>query len=233
MERRRAFTLIEMMVVMIIITVLASLLLPSVRKAREQSQRVACMSNLRQVTQAFISYAVDHDGQFLCLDSTTAQIGIASNTDNGQAILALYPYLRSSRVFHCPADPRDNGLSYSPNDFLGPRQQVWSDYVNPLPQYLKVPNSATVYAMIEEFDLYPRTPDNPGGFVVEAAPATIWIDTPGVAHGGGSCLTFLDGHCEFWPWSDPRTLALPAGSHKVITPNNPDLARLQAVLGGK
>lgn len=228
MERRRAFTLVELMVVMIIITVLASLILPSVRKAREQSQRVACMSNLRQVTQAFTAYANDHDGQFLCPDSPDAQAGISSTSDQNLVVPALYPYVRSARVFHCPTDPRDNSVSYSPNEIFN---GTWP-YVHPLRGYSNVMNAASTFAMIEEFDLHPKAGFNGGGFVVVAAPAQKWIDTPAIAHGNGSCLTFADGHCEYWVWTDPRTLAFPAGTHFVGTSPNPDLARLQAVLGG-
>lgn len=220
------------MIVIVIITILTAILLPALRQARQQAQRVTCMSNIRQVTQAYTAYATDHDGLFLVLESGTGQVGIASPSDNGQVIVPLYPYIRSSRVFHCPADPRDDGLSYAPNDIFGPRYVVWAAYLNPLPRFFKVTNASTTYAMIEEFDLHPKTANNPGGFVVEPAPATIWIDTPGIAHGGGSCITFLDGHCEFWTWSDPRTLAFPAGTHSARTPGNADLVRLQAVLGG-
>lgn len=230
--RRRAFTFAELLIVIMIIAVLTALLTSTIARAWEQARQVQCMSNIRQVTQAYLAYANDHEGRFLFLESSSGQVGIASATDNGVVILPLYPYLRSSRVFHCPSDPRDNALSYLPNDFLGPRNIVWPAYEHPFPRLLMVRNAATTYAMIEEFDLYPRTAKNPGGFVVEPAPATIWIDTPAVTHGWGSCITFLDGRCEFWPWSDPRTRDFSAGAHNVQTPENADLARLQAVLGG-
>jgi hypothetical protein len=204
------------------------------RRAREQAQRVQCMSNLRQVTQAFTAYATDHDGQFLSLDSGIAQVGIASPSDSGQVIVALYPYLHSSRVFHCPADPRDNALSYSPNDILGavPPLIGWSGFIHGVSRYTKVADCSNTFAMIEEFDLHPKQANTSGGFAVQPAPATIWIDTPGVAHGDGSCITFLDGHCDFWTWSDPRTLAFPAGTHMARTSGSADLIRLQGVLGG-
>ena len=231
MVRRRGFTLIELMVVITIIVVLIALFLPALRQARMQAQRANCMSNIRQVTQAFISYAADHDGQFLSLDASNAQVGIASQSDNGLVIVALYPYLRNSRVFHCGADPRDAGLSYVPNDILGPLNVVSPVYVRPLPRYLSVINAATTFAMIEEYDLQPKTANNPGGFVVMPAPSFVWRDTPAVAHGGGACITFLDGHAEFWTWSDPRTLAFPGGTHDKSSPSNPDLPRLQSALG--
>lgn len=57
---QRGFTLVELLVVIGIIAVLISILLPALSKARESAQRVACLSNQRQVYYGALLFATDH-----------------------------------------------------------------------------------------------------------------------------------------------------------------------------
>ena len=57
---RRGFTLIELLVVVAIIALLISILLPSLRQAREQAKQVVCMSNMQQMGVAMLSYALNN-----------------------------------------------------------------------------------------------------------------------------------------------------------------------------
>jgi prepilin-type N-terminal cleavage/methylation domain-containing protein/prepilin-type processing-associated H-X9-DG protein len=71
-RHRRAFTLVELLVVIGIIAILIAILLPTLNRARENANKLKCLSNLRQVGMTFMLYANANKGR---LPKETASIG--------------------------------------------------------------------------------------------------------------------------------------------------------------
>ncbi len=65
---RLAFTLIELLVVMSLIGILAPLLLPVLRKAKEIANHIGCIFNIKEIGVAMVSYNLDnhegHEGEY-------------------------------------------------------------------------------------------------------------------------------------------------------------------------
>jgi len=106
------FTLVELLVVIGIIALLISILMPALRKAREQANGVACSSNQRQLMQAFLMFAAEHQGR-LPGNFTDYQ---NPDTDKRAWLLnfqepltaapkngTLYRYLNTEKVYFCPS----------------------------------------------------------------------------------------------------------------------------------
>jgi prepilin-type N-terminal cleavage/methylation domain-containing protein len=70
---QRAFTLVELLVVVSIIALLISILLPSLRSARDQAKMATCLAHMRGTGQAINLFAQDHNGRF---QITTDEVGL-------------------------------------------------------------------------------------------------------------------------------------------------------------
>lgn len=65
MARKRAFTLVELLVVIGIIAVLVGILLPTLSRARESANKTVCLSNMRQLGTALLEYSTKYKGGYV------------------------------------------------------------------------------------------------------------------------------------------------------------------------
>ena len=98
--RRRAFSLVELLVVISIIALLIALLLPALANAREAALASACLSNQRQIGLTLTAYAADFRARLVAGSYRTAG-GAGQNPRWGHLVA---PYATSSRFTKCPAN---------------------------------------------------------------------------------------------------------------------------------
>jgi len=102
--KRAGFTLIEIMIVVAIIGILATIAIPNFVRARLQAQKSACVNNLRQIDGAKQTWALENK-------ASPNTVPVLSN---------IQPYLgrgTAGTAPTCPADPANSfATSYSLND---------------------------------------------------------------------------------------------------------------------
>ena len=103
---KNSFTLIELLIVIAIIGILASLLLPALGQARKSAQATICISNSKQLALAITSYTDDNDDYYpryggnICWDDQIVDYaGIDWTSDQKNMTNRKMPHLNPSSFF--------------------------------------------------------------------------------------------------------------------------------------
>jgi prepilin-type N-terminal cleavage/methylation domain-containing protein/prepilin-type processing-associated H-X9-DG protein len=149
---RHGFTLIELLVVIAIIAILASMLFPVLGKGKSKAQGIACVNNLKQLQQAWMMYADDHQERLVPTAPWTmtasdpndprvqpgnawaqwvhGNMSIASTGERTNLLLVkvglLWPWIKSTGVYKCPGD------RFQRNGQEAARSMAMNMYLNPL-----------------------------------------------------------------------------------------------------
>ena len=240
MRKTNAFTLIELLVVIAIIAVLMAILLPALNRAKEQGQRATCLSNVKQLTLAWILYAQENEDRivnastFFSRTGEPAWIGARWQSTTPLAeqreLLktgVLYRYCENVNIYKCPTGIRGEVLTYAIVDALNGATSI------PGTRDLMIKRLSQVKRQSERFVFIDEGKVSPDSWTVYYDRES-WWDRPTVRHGNGTNFSFVDGHSEYWKWRDARTVKLAKGElNDAAQAGNRDLHAVQKAAWGK
>jgi prepilin-type N-terminal cleavage/methylation domain-containing protein/prepilin-type processing-associated H-X9-DG protein len=134
LPRRRALTLVELLVVIGLVSVLMAILMPALAQARRQARRTVCLSNLRQLASLFQIYTSENKGRSI---QYTYQVGLLALED---VLIPNRPQGVQSPIVFCPEasepairerEPGDERYMYPGSTFRPwgfPDSLVWSEH---------------------------------------------------------------------------------------------------------
>jgi prepilin-type N-terminal cleavage/methylation domain-containing protein/prepilin-type processing-associated H-X9-DG protein len=237
-----AFTLIELMVVIAIIGILASLALPVLGRGKGKARGTECLSNLRQLHLGWTLFIGDNEDN-LPPNNDTVQAGKdaehpswvagwlrtanepGDKSDGANAALlvgepyaqfgSIGIYVKNPNVYRCPGDRSGRVRSMAMNGYLNGSGR-WQDpnYVTCL-TLTGIRDPANTWVLIDERE----DSINDGYFAVDMTTRYSMLDYPASYHNGAGNLTFADGHAESRRWLESTTMPpLRPGAHLSVNP---------------
>lgn len=109
MRRRPGFTLVELLVVISVIMILASLVMPAINRSILSALKTTCMSNTRQIYNAIMAYVAGADALYPTLDQSNYVLGTRDDWNVPNQIYNV-PFLKElrgmdERMLFCPTEP--------------------------------------------------------------------------------------------------------------------------------
>ena len=211
-HRNRAFTLIELLVVIAIIAILAAILFPVFASAKAAAKKTQSLSNLKQISLAWLMYNSDYDGTIMRTYTKGADRwyywwGSFDGTTLREKEALLYPYTRNHQINADPTFPNKlrtaiglTGYGYnysylSPSEFLPPTWEERPIAVNELA--VGSPAETVLFATAARMNNWEYgTPTLEGNAFLDPPSANF----PGfhARHNEAGLIVWVDGHAKSW-----------------------------------
>lgn len=204
-RRIRGFTLVELLVVIAVIAILASVLFPVFAKVKQAAHRAACLSNLKQIGYAVRMYQDDYSGAYPSWGDYPSQVPGWGHTY--WVKMLIDGYTRSRKLFNCPGagNPIEAGsppmkMSYSYNEYIFyAKHGFYKETKVRRPQYTLLISDGHDCALITDSNngRSPNAPNNydglPSGMIRLKYAEGIWGGALRMRHGCSDVL-FCDLH---------------------------------------
>lgn len=194
-NRRRGFTLVEMLVVLGIMVLLAAILFGVFSRVRQHGQRSTCQSNLKQIALGMQQYVQDSGGYYpVATDSSTGALWPYE----------LVPYIKNDAIFRCPVyGPLENPQTYGfPLNYTNYSYNLWR--LNDRPRF-SARHEVTLPLSSQTWMNFCATPwlgvgTGPVIRLSSSCERKHFFEVP-TNHLGGTNWSFLDGHVK---WMTPQ-----------------------------
>lgn len=107
-SRRRGFKLVELLVVIAIIGILAGLLIPSTRGAREAARRMQCANNMKQIGLGLHNYHSAHGRLPIAMGGTRGTTPFQGNQNRLSGLVAVMPFIEQQALWEQISTPGED-----------------------------------------------------------------------------------------------------------------------------
>ncbi len=236
--KNKAFSLIELLIVVSIITLLASLGASNLFLAKEKVKKVICQNNIRQLSLSWQLYSLDNRDKLVSNKSGISSpekwcngwLDMWDSPDNTNTSFLVDPnlcslgqYTVNYKIYKCPADKKKERVrTISMNNWVGGETWYNCGDLNKIKNLKTVENINDFISPSKVFVFIDEREDsiNDRAFVIDTINEAM-VDFPASYHNNSANLSFADGHIGSKKWEDIRTT--PPISNKSLILNQEQL----------